>query len=301
MRTIRVLSMTLTFCLLFLPVALCGAAPADGTDYRDVFIKASQNLLKLKSYHMTLEAEGSMIMDGKTMGFVTGGQSDVQLKPMLMKNTLAASMDAGGKKSAYTMAQYVEETGDKLAVYSYADNKWTRQVMTSPGGNYGDYRKYLDSFIKGITGVKLVRETDGALVLEAAVSAGYLQEGLEQAMSSAIGRKIKLPDNLFDDLVDFKYTAVIAKDSQQISELSMNMAEFVTSVAQTIIEPLRLPDDQKALAEEILRSVKMQVKISLSRYNAIEPIIIPREAKNAPLVVPPAKQEPPKGGTSSGI
>lgn len=292
--------MKLTLCLLLLPVAICGAAPAADTDYRDVFIKASQNLLNLKSYHMTMDAAGSMIMDGKTMGFVSGGQSDVQLKPMLMKNTLTATMDAGGKKSAYTMAQYIEENGDKLAVYSYADNKWTRQVMTNPAGGYGDYRKYLDSFIKGITGVKLVRETDAVLVLEAAVSAGCLQEGLEKAIAAAVGQKIKLPESLFDDLGDFKYTAVIAKDSQQITELSMNMAEFVTSMAQTIIEPLRLPDDQKALAEEILKSVRMQVKISLSRYNAIEPIIIPREAKNAPLVAPPAKQESPKGGTSSG-
>ncbi len=305
MRTIRVLSTLLIFSLL-LPVAFGGAAaaapaiPAAGADYRDVFIKASQNLLNLKSYRLTMAAEGSMVMDGKTMGFVAGGQSDVQLKPLLMKNALTATMDTGGKKSVYTLAQYVEETGGKLVVYSHADNRWTRQMVSNLGGNYGDYRKYLDGFIKGITGVKLVRETDDALVLEAAVSAGCLQEGLEQAMASVTGRKAKLPESLFDEVGDFRYTAVIAKNNLQISELSLNMAEFVNSVAQVIIDNLNLPEDQKALTGEILRSVKLQVKLSLSRYNANEPITIPREATDAPLVAPPAKPEPPQDGKSDG-
>ncbi len=293
--------MLLTFCLLLIPAALCGAAPAApgaDADYRGIFIKASQNLLNLKSYQMTMAAEGSVMLDGKTMGFVTGGQSDVQLKPMLMKSTLTATMDAGGRKSVYTIAQYAEETGDKFTVYSFFDNKWARQILTSPGGSPGDYRKYLDSFIKGIAAVKLVRETDNALVLEASVSAGYLQEALEQGMSGVTGRKVKLPEGMFDELGDFRYTAVIAKDSLQLSELKIDMAEFVSSVAQTIIDTMNLPEDQKALAGETLKSVKLQVKISLSRYNAIEPIIIPREAKNAPLTVPPAKQEPAKDGKS---
>lgn len=303
MRTFRLLSMLLTVCLLLQPAAFCGAAPAApaaDTDYRDVFVRASQNLINLKSYRLTMIAEGSMTMQDKRMSFVSGGQSDVLLKPLLMKNKFDVTVDDGGKKSVYAMAQFVEETGERLAVYTYADNKWTRQVMTNPGGVQGDYRKYFDSFLKGITTVKLVRETDDSLVLEVAASAACLQEGLEKAMSAAVGRQTKLPDSLFDEVGDFKYTAVIKKDGLLITELSMNMAEFVTSMAQTIIESLRLPDDQKAITGEILRSVKLQVKISLSGYNAVEPITIPREAKNAPLVTPPAKQEQPKDGKRAG-
>lgn len=295
MHMIRALSPTLAFCLLFLPVALCGAAPVEAADCRDVFVKASQNLLNLKSYRLTMVAEGSMTAQDKRMNFAGGGQSDVLQKPLLMKNKLDVTVDDGGRKSVYAMAQYVEQAGDRLAIYTYADNKWTRQVVADPGGGQSDYRKYFDSFLKGITSVKLVRETDDTLVLEAAAGAASLRVGLEKAMSAAVGRQIQLPESLFDELDDFRYTVAIKKDGLLITELSVNLAEFVTSVAQTIIEPLRLPDDQKALAEEILKSVKLRVKISVSRYNAVEPITIPREAKNAPLVAP-AKQGPAKGG-----
>lgn len=282
MRTTRLFFTLLTVCLLLLPAAAVGAAPAAPADYRDILVKAGENLLNLKSYHVVLAAEGSMLMDGQTRGFVAGGQADVQLKPLLMRNTLTASLGAGSGKSTYAMTQYLEESGGKFVLYSYADNKWSKQVLASPGGNYGDFRKYFDGFVRGISGAKLVQETDDKLVLEAAVGAGCLQEAVERAMSGVVGRKIKLPDGLFDDLGDIRYQAVIAKDSLQITEVSVNLAEFANSLAQAIIDTMRLPEDQKALAEESLRSVKIKIKVSLSRFDAVEPIAIPREARNAP-------------------
>lgn len=297
----RAISILLAICLVTMLLPFSGTASASAladTDYRDIFTKANQKLLKAKSYHMTIETSMSASLQGKSISFVASGETAVQAKPILMKSTVTTTMEITGKKTQLTIVQYFEEAEDKLILYSNHNNQWSKMVIP----NYNPHRSYEDLF-KGITKVTLVRETDDTLVLDTTVNGSYLQNNIENAMATPGIQKAKLPDGLFKNLGDFKFTTVIDKKTQHITKMHIDMSDMMKTVGNNIAESLEMPEDKKLSFIEFFSGVKFVMNISFSRFNKADAVTIPKEARNAVLTPssPPAQPDPlPPGKPTPG-
>lgn len=316
-RALRTLAVILACCLLSLAAAggIARAEQAGGTDYRDIFLKANEKLLQMKSYHATVDLTGAMTLDGKDMNASATCEIDLAVKPMLMRNAMTVAADFAGKHDEFTMTQYAEEVGDKMTVYTQLgpSPKWIRQLVPNlyPGGKYEEVaRKNLDYVAKAIANVTLVRETDEALVLEVTFDFGTLLASVAKDMVSPDGKKLELPEFLFAGLKDMVETVEVDKKSLLLSSASFDLTPVIASVGEKLVETFKPPASQKAMIMEILGSLKVQGSITFSRYNAITPIVIPFEARNAPLAptlpgkpdaAPPAKQPAPAAASDGPI
>jgi branched-chain amino acid transport system substrate-binding protein len=292
----------LAICLLalFSAGACAQSAPAAGEDYRAVLTKANEQFLKIKSYHMSMELTGYISFEGKEASFVGGGEADAQLKPMLMKNVISVAVEAAGSGNEFTFTQYTEEAGDKITLYSQAGGKWSRTVMPNPtpatiAKRDEAMRKSLELFSKAIGSVTLVRETDDSLFLDVALNLGSLLEGMGEIMPPADGKKPVIPPDIVESLKELKdlvYTVEIDKKTLLYSSVSFDLSAFVGSIGEKLIEVAKVPPEKQAAIRETLNSLQIKGSIAFSRYNAIVPIIIPPEAKNAPLLAPKPPVKP---------
>jgi len=302
MRKIMAGAVLAAFCLLAPVSAVAGgqAMTAESGDFRDVLNKANQQLTKINSYHMTMELTGYCTIDGKDAYFVASGETDARLKPMLMKNVITVTADVAGARNETTFTQYTEEAGDKLSVYTHTDGKWYRQVMASPvvlANREEIIRKNLDLFAKVVDRVTLARETDEALFLDVTVNLGALLAGVGEVLALPDGNKLAIPKEFAAILKEppaLAYTVEIDKKTMLYSSVSFDLSPLFGFIGEKIVAAMKVPPEKKASMLETLNTVKIQGTIAFSRYNAIAPISIPPEAKNAPLLTPkpPVKPDP---------
>jgi branched-chain amino acid transport system substrate-binding protein len=303
MRTLKAVPLLLAACLLLLAGASAAAAPLSDADCKDLFVTANQQLLKANSYHMTFEMAASVPLSGQKAALALAGDFDVQVKPILMKNTMNFSMEAAGKKNEMTIKQYLEETDGKMVSYSFAANKWVKQILPIPviRQNQAEFLEYCEGVFRD-TAVTFARETDDELELEATISADKLREHFEKSLALQGVKDVKLPADLFEDVADLTYTVAIDKKTQLITRISMDMTVFLRSVGEKVLAAAQMPEDKKAPFREILAGGNVQINVGISRVNAVPAIVIPKEARNAPLAPePPAKKPSPPAASGAVV
>ncbi len=301
MRTLKAVPLLLAACLLLMAVASAAAPPSDA-DCKDLFLTAHQQLLKANSYHMTVEMTASVPLSGKTTALAVAGDFDVQVKPLLMKNTMNFSMAAAGKKDEMTLTQYVEETDGKLLSYSFAADKWAKQILPIPAiqKNQAEFLKYCEEVFRD-TAVTFRRKTDDELELEAAISADKLQEHFEKSLALQGVSDVKLPAGLFQDAADLTYTVAIDKKTRLITRVSMDMTALLKMVGEKILAASQMPEDKKAPFREILAGGNVLINVGISRVNAAPAIVIPQEARNELLAPEPPAKKPPTTAPSGTV
>ncbi len=252
----------------------CSAA--GGADPKETVIKACQMMQEQKSYHMALGLTAAMTVQGKNMNLVLDSELDCQVKPVLIKNLMTIIITADGRKSVESILQYVEPTGDHFSVYSNVNNRWVKQSMP----NYSPSQEY-ENYFKAIKSVTPLRETDDATVYEVTADGSYLRENIQRMMASAGTGNVRLPLQLLTAVGDFTYTVFIDKKTGFISEIYMDLSDFLRAIGGMITQFLNLPENQKTGLREMFSNSKMIIDISFSQFNAVGQIQIPQEARDA--------------------
>lgn len=271
--SVRVLVLWLTvFFMSFCSQITCSAAAV--ADPQETVIQASQKLQNLKNYHMTLGVTNSMKVQGKNISIGMNGEWDVQVKPMLMKNTMTMTTTTDLKKSEQTMLQYFEQVGDQLFLYLNVNNQWVKQSVP----NYNPLSNY-DIYLKMIKSVTLIRETPDSKVYEVTVDGSYLQDNFEQIMASTGMKNVKLPADLLKGVGDFKYNLFIDSNTGLISEMYMDMSDFMRTIGNNMADSANMSEGPKTALREMFNSAKLVIAISFSQFNSVEKIQIPQEAR----------------------
>jgi hypothetical protein len=291
MHALRALPILLAFMTVFVSGIVAAAPPSDAA-CREAFLRANRELTTSSSYHITFDFTASLAAQGESISFAGDGECDFQQKPLLLKNNMNFVVDTTGKREQVAFLQYIEAAGDQLSTYSKINDRWVRALMPNPYGNYSEYLASHDNLLKAMR-ISFVRETDDTLVLEAALSGDMVRQWIEKELAAQGGPQLKLPESLFQDLEDLKYTVAIDKKTLRIDRVALDLGDFCRAIGQKLVDELQLPEMQKALLREALRSVKVQMNITFSRFNDIGTITIPREARSAPLVTPPPAVGPP--------
>lgn len=280
MIKIRPFIITAAFCLGILlstgGAGACSPQPADNP--RETVINAYKHFDSLKSYHMTIDLAASLSYLGKSMSITVNNEADAQVKPLLIRNSLTGAFAADTGKKELKAVQYMQQVGDRLAVYTNSEKRWSRQILPFfyPPTDYSDY-------LKAIARVKPVRDTSAETVYEVTISWASIRENIEKALASADPKEKALLSGLTKDLGDFTYTLTIDKKTATISRIDIDLSGLLVAIGKSIVETLNMPAERKAMLKDTLNSVRLTAAVKFSRIDAVEPIAIPEEALDAPL------------------
>jgi hypothetical protein len=111
-------------------------AKPDQTNAKAMVEKASENFVRLNSFHMQIDGKASTVVQGKIFNVLVQGDCDVQLKPMLWKNVINMTMNLDSTSKDQKITQYLQQDAEQWVVYSNLDGHWVKQVMPKQGPLY---------------------------------------------------------------------------------------------------------------------------------------------------------------------
>jgi hypothetical protein len=267
-------------------VSVCGVGgvkAATSDEYKELVVKAYDQMSKMQSYRMTMDITGSMTLLGKTTDIVMHGDCDTQVKPMLAKNVMKVTVGDGTAKKDQMITQYIEESKGQINVYTNNNGKWEKMSMA----HYDPIADYAD-FAKGISNVALVEENDETFVFAVTIDGSYLKENIDRVMNSASMKKANLPEDIFKNIGDITYKVTIDKKTSVISKTDMELSDLFAAIGKSFIDrENKLSDTEKAMVREIFNNMKFNVTMVISKINSVDKITIPNEVKMNSLLAKP--------------
>jgi hypothetical protein len=252
------------------------SAMAAQADPKEFIVQAHQKLLSLKSYHMNMDTINSMSVQGKFIYTVMNGELDIQSTPLLCKSNMNITIDIDSKEINKKLVQYIEESGDKIIVYSYTNNQWTKQSL--PKGSYNPLSEY-ENYIKGIKSVTIKEDNADSTVFEVVAKGSYLKENIKRNIASIGMPKIELSDDFLKDLDDLIYNVTIDKKTGTISKMEIDPSDFMSKFGNNLVDSMQIPDEKKKIMKEMFSSMKIDMNITLSQFDSVEKFTIPQDIK----------------------
>lgn len=261
-------------------VSAAGAEAAPEINAREFVDQAYRQFLELESYHMAIGISAELEVKGQKAKSHTTSEGDIRLKPLLGKNMLMATVYVGEQKIEQQIAQYFQQEGNQLIVYSNIDHQWHKDTMP-----YLQPVSQLQDYLGAIKDAALLREDDSHLIFAVTVDAGYAAGNLEDYIASAGVRKLKLSSEALREVLknagDFDYTLTIDKQTGAIVSAHMDFTELMARISKSMIASTATPADQKQLMREVFSNMRLVVDANFSQFNDIGNIVIPAEAKQA--------------------
>jgi hypothetical protein len=279
MKKGKKLSVLIVICIMTLFVSgwVSGSsAMAAQADPKETVVQAYQKLLSLKSYHMNMDTTNSMSVQGKFIYTVMNGDLDIQANPLLCKSNMNITIDIGSKEFNKKLVQYIEESGDKIIVYSYMNNQWIKQSL--PKGSYNPLSEY-ENYIKGIKSVTIKEDNADSTIFEVVAKGSYLKENIKQNLASMGMAKMELTDDFLKDLDDLTYSVTIDKNTGTISKMEIDLSDFMSKFGNNLVDSMQVPDQKKNIMKEMFSSMKIVMNITLSQFDSVEKFTIPQEVK----------------------
>jgi hypothetical protein len=261
-----------------------------------------KNMMDVNNLHydVAIKAETPM---GEVKIAVNG---EGQEKPLNYKQDINISYrDVKNKENTVMLKQYIEQNQGNLVLYSLSNEKWIKQIV--PIGLSLNKELSADEKISArmdmlqlMKSVKLKKETPSFKYMEITLDS--------MQISDAIGAVVKL-DNVQDkdkDMVravavvrlgllaagDIKYNIKIDKATKMVKEIDMDLTEPIRKGAGLFLE-IANPKD-RAKIEDFLTKSTLNMQITYSKYNQVDPIEIPQDVRDNAKEVKPADKATPK-------
>lgn len=277
MSRTKLWSKIIMFCLMMLLLSVCNTGKvvaATNAGYKELVVTAYENLLALKSYHMTMETTGSLSFQGQTMNFTMNGECDTQIKPMMAKNVMTITIDAASPKTEQKIVQYIEEAKGRFAIYSNADGHWEKQSLPyyNPLEEYANYSK-------AIISVTPIAEKADSVVLAVTMDGSYVKENLERAMNSTNMKQVGISTEIFKNLGDYTYQVTINKETVTISKIELDMSSILAAVGNNMANGREVPAEQQAIIRAMFTNTRLVTTVFFSKFNCVDKIVIPNEVR----------------------
>ena len=263
-----------------------------------------KNMMDVNNLHydVAIKAETPM---GEVKITVNG---EGQEKPLNYKQDINISYrDVKNKENTVMLKQYIEQNQGNLVLYSLSNEKWIKQIV--PIGLSLNKELSADEKISArmdmlqlMKSVKLKKETPSYKYMEITLDS--------MQISDAIGAVVKL-DNVQDkdkdkDMVravavvrlgllaagDIKYNIKIDKATKMVKEIDMDLTEPIQKGAGLFLE-IANPKDRTNI-EDFLTKSTLNMQITYSKYNQVDPIEIPQDVRDNAKEVKPADKATPK-------
>lgn len=260
-----------------------------------------KNMMDVTSLHYDAEIKAET-PKGDVQTAING---DVQEKPLLLKNDINISYrDELNKENTVMLKQYLEQNENNLVMYLLSNKTWIKEVLPlDPSLN-----KQLSAdekvaarlnMLQMMKSVKLKEETPSYKYLEITLDAVQLSDAIEAAVKKnnpqdndmlrgvAVGRLGLLAAG------DIKYTVKVDKATKMVKGLDMDLTEPIRKGVGLLVD-IANPKDKTAIQDFLIKST-LNVQVTYSKYNQIDPIEIPQDVRdNAKEVKPVGKAVPKK-------
>jgi hypothetical protein len=285
-------------------VAVCSSfafAAADKLPPEKAYLNdVYKNMMDVKNMHydVTVTSETPM---GEINADVSG---EFQEKPLSYKHDINIKYrDVKNTENTMLLKQYVEQNQNNLVMYLFSNEKWIKQILPlSPSltkelsaAEKASARMTMMQLIKA---VKLTKETPSYKYLEITLDSLQISDAMEAAVklnnaqdkemlrAIAVGRLVLLAAG------DIKYNVKIDKATKLVTEIDMDLAEPIRKGAGLFLD-IANPKDRTTIEDFITKST-LNIQITYSQYNQVEPIEIPQTVRDNAIEVKPAGLATPK-------
>jgi len=262
-----------------------------------------KNMIDVKNLHYDVEIKAETSM-GEVKAAING---EGQEKPLNYKQDIKIwYRDVKNKENTLMLKQYIEQSQGNLVIYMLSNEKWIKQVV--PIDFYLSKELPADDKISARTNmlqlmksVKLTKETpsykymqitlDSMHISDAIAAVAKLNNVQEKSMLSAtaIGRLGVLATG------DIKYNIKVDKATMMVKEIDMDLTEPIRKGAGLFLD-IANPKDRTKI-EDFLAKSTLNIQITYSKYNQVDPIEIPQDVRdNATEVKSADKVTPEKSG-----
>ena len=259
-----------------------------------------KNMMDVHNLHYDLSIKAETPM-GEVKVAING---EGQEKPLSYKHDINIYYrDAKNKENTVILQQYIEQNQGNLVFYSLNNEKWIKQIV--PIGPFLSKELSADEKVSArmdmlqlMKSVKLKKETPSYKYMEITLDS--------MQISDAMGAAVKLNNVQDKDILsavaagrlgllaagDIKYNVKVDKATKMVKEIDMDLTEPIRKGAGLFLE-IGNPKD-KTQIEDFLTKSTLNMQITYSKYNQVDPIEIPQDVRDNAKEVKPASKATPK-------
>lgn len=212
--------------------------------------------------------------------------------------------DVKNKENTVILKQYIEQIQGNLVLYSLSNEKWIKQIVPidpSLNKELSADEKVSDrmNMLKMMKSVKVKKETPAYKYMEITLDSMQISDDmsaivkLDTAQDKDMLRAVAVVRLGLLAAGDIKYNVKVDKATKMVKEIDMDLAEPIRKGAGLF---LAIGDPkEKTQIEDFLTKSTLNMQITYSKYNQVNPIEIPQDVRdNAKEVKPTDKATPEK-------
>ncbi|AJQ29398.1 DUF6612 family protein [Pelosinus fermentans] len=259
-----------------------------------------KNMMDVNNLHYDVAIKAETPMGEVEIAINGEGQE----KPLNYKQDINISYrDVKNKENTVMLKQYIEQNQGNLVLYTLSNEKWIKQIVPidlSLNKELSADEKVSArmDMLQLIKSVKLKKETPSYKYMEITLDS--------MQISDAIGAAVKLNDVQDRDMLktiaigrlgllaagDIKYNVKVDKATKMVKEIDMDLTEPIRKGAGLFLE-IANPKDRTQI-EDFLTKSTLNMQITYSKYNQVDPIEIPQDVRDNAKEVKPAGKETPR-------
>ena len=282
------LSKLLSILTVVLSLALITNNEALASEKADNYlITGSKNLVQADSFHVDFSVD----ISGKNYNLSAVTNSDIENKKQISKTDIAFNGFFKDKNFAEKFEQYIDLSQDKDKVYTFDGKNWTRMVspkaipskMSEAEIKYIDYK--IKTMLAGVISNEIILENSEYALINIKIITKKAEEAvIEEFYPQIKPIEKKQIDDVLRNVGDIDIIVKFNKRNGMIEEGKMDLSKPVATFANNIIDLWGGNNKNKNLYKEFFQGFNFVISTSYNRFNQIDGIVIPLEAKVGKLI-----------------
>lgn len=255
-----------------------------------------KNMMNVHSLHYDIAIKAETPM-GEVQAVING---EAREKPLSLKHDINICFrDVLNKENTVLLKQYIEQNQGNLLVYSLSNEAWIKQIAPiDPALN-----KELSANEKASTQMEMLQLMKSVKLKKETPSYKYMEITLDSVqLSDALGAAVKQNNAKDKDQEsaiaivrlgllaagDIKYIVKVDKATKMVKGIDMDLTEPIRKGAGLFLDIAN--PKEKAKFEDFLTKSTLNMQVTYSKYNQVDPIEIPQDVRdNAKEVKPTGK------------
>lgn len=259
-----------------------------------------KNMMDVNNFHYDVAIKVETPM-GDVKAAING---ESQEKPLSYKQDINISYrDVRNRENTVMLKQYMEQNQGNLVFYTLSNEKWIKQIVPIDLS----LNKELSADEKVSTRMDMLQLMKSVKLKKETPSYKYMEITLDSMqISDAISATVKRNNVQDEDMLsaieigrlgllaagDIKYNVKVDKGTKMVKEIDMDLTEPIRKGAGLFLE--RDNPRNRTKIEDFLTKSTLNMQITFSKYNQVDPIDIPQDVRNNAKEVKPASKETPK-------
>ncbi|MBP2637024.1 MAG: hypothetical protein H6Q72_2931 [Firmicutes bacterium] len=270
--------------------------PTEKAYLNDVY----KNMMDVNSFHYDADIKAETPKGD--MQFVINGEG--RENPLILKNDInICYRDELNKEDTMVLKQYIEQNQDKLVMYLLSNKTWIKEVLPISSS----LNKQLSAdekvaarmnMLQMMKSVELKKETPSYKYMEITLDTIELSDAIEAAVKENYAQDKDMLRGVAVARLgllaagDIKYIVKVDKVTKMVKEIDMDLTEPIQKAAKLFLN-IANPKDRTAI-EDFLTKSTLNMQVTYSKYNQVDPIEIPQDVRDNAKEVKPAGKAVPK-------